>query len=82
MRRNWNRYFIEIAKQVSQRATCIRRMYGAVIVDDSNTIVSTGYCGAPRGEENCVDLGVCKRQDTGRVKFSFSGVPGRIFFSF
>lgn len=58
----WDDYFIEIAKVVSSRSTCLRRRYGAVIVKDS-VIVSTGYNGAPRGSVNCVDLGTCKRRE-------------------
>lgn len=61
-RPSWDEYFIEIAKVVSSRSTCLRRRYGAVIVKD-NVIVSTGYNGAPRGSVNCVDKGVCKRKE-------------------
>ncbi len=58
----WEEYFLEIAKVVSSRSTCLRRRYGAVIVKD-NVIVSTGYNGAPRGSMNCVDKGSCKRKE-------------------
>lgn len=51
-------YYLGIAKAVAQRATCLRRIYGAVIVNDDE-IVSTGYNGAPRGEQNCCDTGKC-----------------------
>ncbi len=61
-RPGWDEYFIEIAKIVSSRSTCIRRRYGAVIVKDS-VIVSTGYNGAPRGSINCVDIQKCKRKE-------------------
>ena len=61
-RPSWEEYFIEIAKVVSTRSTCLRRRYGAVIVKD-NVIVSTGYNGAPRGSANCVDRGVCRRKE-------------------
>jgi dCMP deaminase len=46
---------------VSKRSTCLRRFYGAVIVKD-RVIVSTGYNGSPRGEANCIDIGVCARE--------------------
>ena len=62
MRPDWDNYFIEIAKVVSSRATCMRRKYGAVIVKD-NVIISTGYNGAPRGIENCIDLKKCIRKE-------------------
>ena len=61
-RPSWDQYFIEIAKVVSSRSTCLRRKYGAVIVKD-HVIVSTGYNGAPRGSTNCVDRGTCRRQE-------------------
>mgnify|MGYP001103348554 CR=1 FL=1 len=62
IRPSWDEYFIEIAKVVSSRSTCLRRRYGAVIVKDS-VIISTGYNGAPRGSINCVDKGICKRKE-------------------
>ena len=57
-----NEYYLAIAKEVCRRGTCLRRLYGAVIVKDDQ-IVSTGYAGAPRGVANCVDLGTCLRQE-------------------
>ncbi len=62
MRPGWDEYFIEIAKVVSSRSTCIRRQYGAVIVKD-RVIISTGYNGSPRGIENCVDTNTCTRKE-------------------
>lgn len=61
-RPTWEEYFIEIAKVVSSRSTCLRRRYGAVIVKD-NVIISTGYNGAPRGSINCIDTGNCRRKE-------------------
>ncbi len=61
-RPDWDEYFLDIAKVVSSRSTCLRRRYGAVIVKD-RVIVSTGYNGAPRGHVNCIDRGTCMRQD-------------------
>ena len=53
-------YYLDIAETVLERATCLRRCYGAIIVK-SDEIVATGYNGAPRGRKNCVDLGYCTR---------------------
>ena len=53
-------YYLAIAKVVAQRSTCLRRKYGAVIVKNDE-IIATGYNGAPRGEENCCDLGECQK---------------------
>lgn len=61
-RPSWTQYFLQTAQVIGTRATCLRRKYGAVVVKD-NIIVSTGYNGAPRGEENCIDIGVCKREE-------------------
>lgn len=62
MRPDWDNYFIEIAKVVSSRSTCLRRKYGAVIVKDK-VIISTGYNGAPRGVPNCIDTQKCTRKE-------------------
>ncbi|MBR5823759.1 MAG: dCMP deaminase family protein [Paludibacteraceae bacterium] len=58
---SWDEYFLNVAREVSKRSTCIKRQYGAVIVDRNKTIVSTGYNGSPRGEVNCCDIGYCER---------------------
>jgi len=57
-----DQYYLNIAREVCRRGTCLRRQYGAVIVKDDQ-IISTGYAGAPRGVANCVDLGVCLREE-------------------
>ena len=54
-------YYLSIAAEVARRSTCLRRQYGAVIVKNDE-IVATGYNGAPRGDENCCDTGVCFRE--------------------
>ena len=54
-------YYLDIAETVLERATCLRRVYGAIIVKNDE-IVSTGYNGAPRGRANCVDMGYCSRE--------------------
>lgn len=60
-RPDWDEYFLNIAQEVGKRSTCLRRRYGAIIVKDK-IIVSTGYNGAPRGEDNCIDTGICERE--------------------
>lgn len=54
-------YYLDIAETVSERGTCLRRNFGAIIVKNDE-IVSTGYSGAPRGRRNCIDTGVCVRE--------------------
>lgn len=53
-------YYLNLADAISERGTCLRRQYGAVIVKDDE-VVSTGYVGAPRGVRNCSDIGECYR---------------------
>ena len=60
-RRDKHNYYLDIAESVLERGTCLRRKYGAIIVKN-DTIVSTGYNGAPRGRKNCCDLGYCVRE--------------------
>ena len=55
-------YYLDIAQTVSQRGTCLRRKFGAIIVKN-DSIVSTGYAGAPRGRQNCCDRGTCLREE-------------------
>lgn len=60
-RRDKMNYYLDLAEVVSQRCTCLRRHYGAVIVKNDE-VVSTGYVGAPRGRINCTDRGECIRE--------------------
>ena len=60
-RRDKQNYYLDLAEVVLQRGTCLRRLYGAVIVKNDE-VISTGYVGAPRGRKNCSDLKVCIRQ--------------------
>ena len=54
-------YYLNIAKEVSSRSTCLRKHYGCVIVKN-DIIISTGYNGAPRQTKNCIDLDYCRRE--------------------
>ena len=54
-------YYLDIAQTVAERGTCLRRNFGAIIVNNDE-IISTGYNGAPRGRKNCVDLKFCMRE--------------------
>ena len=60
-RRDKVNYYLDIAQTVAERGTCLRRNYGAIIVNHDQ-IISTGYAGAPRGRKNCSDIGVCMRE--------------------
>lgn len=60
-RRDKHNYYLDIAQTVLERGTCLRRNYGSIIVKNDE-IISTGYTGAPRGRQNCLDLGFCRRE--------------------
>jgi len=53
-RLGWHEYFMNVAHLISRRATCTRAHIGAVIVRE-NSILSTGYNGAPSGLPHCND---------------------------
>ena len=55
-------YYLNIAKTVAQRSTCLRRNYGAILVKDDQ-ILSTGYNGSTRVESNCRDIEFCPREE-------------------
>ena len=57
-------YYLDIARTVAERGTCMRRKFGAIIVKD-DVIISTGYNGAPRGRQNCTDMKMCMRDKLG-----------------
>lgn len=54
--------YLNCAEVFAYRSTCLKRKYGAVIVKD-DVVISTGYNGAPRGFENCCDIGTCPRME-------------------
>lgn len=62
-RPSWEEYFMEIARVVSTRSTCLRRHVGAVLVKNRQ-ILATGYNGVPRGLRHCDERG-CLRDALG-----------------
>ncbi len=61
-RPDWDQYFLNIAKAVAERSSCLRNHVGAVIVNNKD-IISTGYNGAPQFQKNCLEIGKCYRND-------------------
>jgi dCMP deaminase len=57
-------YYMGIAIAVREKANCLGRKVGAVLVKE-NRIISTGYNGTPEGVENCLDGGCvrCSRKE-------------------
>lgn len=62
-RPSWDDYFMEIARVVAKRSTCLRRRVGAVVVLEKR-ILTTGYNGAPTGLAHCLEVG-CLREKMG-----------------
>ncbi|MCH7613094.1 MAG: deaminase [Candidatus Marinimicrobia bacterium] len=53
---SWEKYFMNIAREVATRSTCDRKHIGAVVARDK-TILSTGYNGSIRGLPHCDEVG-------------------------
>ena len=64
-------YYIEIAKAVSLRSTCLKKHYGAVIVKNGE-IISTGYNNPPRGEAHCAN---CTKYGNGKDEVTYLSCP-------
>ncbi len=60
-RPSWDEYFMELARVVARRSTCLRRRVGALLIRDRR-ILATGYNGAPGGLEHCIAAG-CIREE-------------------
>ena len=60
-----DKVYLLIARALSIRSTCLDKQVGCVIVNKQNEIIATGYNGAPRGIEHCIDLGYCKKEHSG-----------------
>ena len=54
-----DKYYLDIAKAIAARSSCVKHKYGAVIVSEQDDIVATGYNGAPRARVSCLDAGQC-----------------------
>ena len=68
-RRDKVNYYLDLADVVSKRGTCLRRLYGAVIVKDDE-VIATGYVGAPRGRTNSSDVGGCIRRKVSAMSYA------------
>lgn len=56
MRPDIDRYFIDMARLVASRSTCVRRAVGCVLVSARNHVLATGYNGVPAGAAHCNDV--------------------------
>ena len=57
IRPTWDEYFLGLLEPLGRRGTCDRGRSGAVIVSKGNTILATGYVGAPPGQPHCDEVG-------------------------
>lgn len=53
-------YYLQIAKKIAERSTCLRNKGGAIIVRDDQ-IIAAGYIGAPRKTKDCFERNECLR---------------------
>lgn len=61
-RPSWDEYFLEIARLVKTRSTCLRRQVGSVFVRDKR-VLATGYNGAPSGLKHCEEVGCIRERE-------------------
>lgn len=61
-RKSWDDYFMELARAVASRSTCLRRQVGAVAVSEDHRILGTGYNGALPGTPHCEETGCLRQQ--------------------
>lgn len=66
---NWDEYFMKLASVVRERADCLRRQVGCVLVKDYR-IITTGYNGTPHKIKNCTEGGCerCLLRHQGKLK--------------
>jgi len=48
----WDKYYHRVCETVASNSKCLSRQIGAILVQDKS-IISTGYCGPPRGVPHC-----------------------------
>ncbi|MFC9995670.1 deoxycytidylate deaminase [Nocardia sp. NPDC127526] len=60
-RPDWDTYFLEIARTVAIRSTCVRAKVGAVVATD-NRLRGAGYNESPPGKPGCES---CPRRESG-----------------
>lgn len=56
-----HQYYLDIAKVVSTRSTCLKVLIGAIIVK-GDQIIAAGYVGAPRKTKSSIEHDFCLRQ--------------------
>ncbi len=57
IRPSWDDYFLGLLEPLSKRGSCDRGRNSSIIVSPHNTILATGYVGAPPGQPHCDEAG-------------------------
>jgi len=58
------RFFLNSCKASATESTCLRRRFGAIIVNpETRAVIHQGYNGAPMGCEDCLEKDWCLRQE-------------------
>lgn len=52
---------LDLAEDQALLASCIRRRFGAIVMNKEQEVVSSGSNASPDGTKSCVDLGYCIR---------------------
>jgi dCMP deaminase len=77
MQKSWNDIWLEVAQVISTRSRCSRAQIGAVIVNQDQRIISTGYNGAAASyptDGNCTNW--CERaQGKTGLGSAYEGCP-------
>lgn len=63
-------FFLDVAKACAKQSSCLRRHYGAVIVDKNRQIISTGYNSVPSGMLHCDQRNSCMRDKLGIEQYA------------
>lgn len=74
MRISKEQHYLDIARAVAKRSTCLRRQYGAIIVKNDE-VIATGYNGSARDEINCCDVGTCHRANNKHNDGNYADCP-------
>ncbi|KKP88192.1 MAG: Late competence operon required for DNA binding and uptake [Berkelbacteria bacterium GW2011_GWA2_35_9] len=64
---SWDKTWLDIARIISQRTSCIKFQVGCVLVSSDNKHSVMGYNGSPSGAPNCCDVG-CAKDEGGRCR--------------
>ena len=64
-------YYLSIALVVAKKSKCLKKQYGAVIVNDDE-VISTGYNGVCRGEPHCT---VCTKISCNKDEVEYFTCP-------